>query len=164
MAWCQYHPSSDKLLLAGFRSYVSSNYSAELDRSPSLIAAQTNGLTTGGLTDTFSNYHDYTVSSWLIPAAKNNLSEFTSYSDRLATRYLDLVDRRKYSSHIEEVRYHQLERGCSLSNHSRSYSNQVQPPSCFFHSGETHVYVPPLVYGLLVSKDPLRVPFSGLEA
>lgn len=62
MAWCQYHPSSDKLLLAGFCSYVPSIYSAELGHSPSLIAAQTNGLTTEGLTDTFSNYHDYTVS------------------------------------------------------------------------------------------------------
>ena len=52
------------------RTYVPP--SVKLGRSLSPAAAQTNGLTTGGLTDTFSNYHDYTVSSLLIQTTTPN--------------------------------------------------------------------------------------------
>lgn len=62
MAWRKHHPSSIELLLAGFRPYVPTTCSAESIRLLPPVAAQSNGITHGGLADTFSNYHDYTVS------------------------------------------------------------------------------------------------------
>ncbi len=90
-------------------------------------AAQTAGGTHGNLTDTFVNYHDYTVCPCVHPFGSATTNTGT---DRLAAGHAHVAHRRQRRAHAQAFRRDGLGRRQPLPQHALAHRAQVRavPP------------------------------------
>jgi hypothetical protein len=66
-----------------------------------IVAQTTNGETEKGLSDTYDDYHDYTVSLSIV----SHLAQLTGHLDRLASCLTYVVHRRQNCPHGPTISY-----------------------------------------------------------
>jgi len=130
----------------------------------SFPAAASNGETHKSLSDTFSNYHDYTASNGSIRNifCVNSLYIFFGNVDWLAVRCFDFLDWWKSSAYCKEVWYDWLSDWyCRLSCYSFSHPTFVS--ALRWSLSKISSFFDILGYGLLASMVLHPAPLIGLE-